>query len=140
MRRRKRSAELPRFCQEVQSQLPVLLAGEATGWGARTMRRHLKRCPDCARELERQQQLTSNLAALRADPPPPPPHLLDDLLARVKKQSWRERAAIPARGAVSGARPELSVAFLTVGALASTGLGWAVWRGARAVSSKVRTR
>jgi hypothetical protein len=32
---------------------------------------------------------------------------------------------------VSGARPALSVAFLTVGAAASTGLGWTVWRGVR---------
>ena len=139
-RHRHQSAELPRFCREVQSQLPVLLAGEVTGWGARTMRRHLKRCPDCSRELERQQELTHSLAALRAEPLAPPPHLLDNLLARVHKPSLRERAAVPARGAVSGARPELSVAFLTVGALASTGIGWAAWRGARAVTSKVRNR
>jgi hypothetical protein len=43
----------------------------------------------------------------------------------------RERAAVPARGAVSGARPALSVAFLTVGAAASTGVGYAAWRTAR---------
>lgn len=139
-RRRRQSNELPRFCRELQSQLPVLLAGEVTGWGARTMRRHLKRCPECSRELERQQELTHNLAALRAETLAPPPDLLDNLLARVHKPGWRERAAVPARGAVSGARPELSVAFLTVGALASTGVGWAAWRGARALSAKARKR
>jgi hypothetical protein len=63
----------------------------------------------------------------------PPPGLLDDLLARADQRSVRERAAVPARGALSGARPGLSVAFLTVGAAASTGVGYGVWRGVRAI-------
>jgi hypothetical protein len=50
----------------------------------------------------------------------------------------RERAAVPVRGAVSGARPGLSVAFLTVGAAASTGLGYGLWRGVRAVRRRHR--
>jgi hypothetical protein len=71
------------------------------------------------------------LASLRESPPEPPPGLLEDLLRRARGGSLRERAAVPARGAVSGARPALSVAFLTVGAAASTGLGYAAWKSAR---------
>src|SRR3954467_1748653 len=63
--------------------------------------------------------------------PAPPPGLLDDLLARAHGGGIRERAAVPARGAVSGARPALSVAFLTVGAAASTGVGYAAYKGLR---------
>jgi hypothetical protein len=68
---------------------------------------------------------------MRESPPAPPPGLLDDLLRRARGGSLRERAAVPARGAVSGARPAMSVAFLTVGAAASTGIGYAAWKGAR---------
>jgi len=121
----------PRFCREAQAQLPFLVSGELTGWGARVVRAHLKRCEVCRGELRRQEELSSALASLRDTPPEPPPGLLDDLLRRARGGSARERAAVPARGAVSGARPALSVAFLTVGAAASTGLGYAAYRGAR---------
>lgn len=130
------SEPTPRFCREAQAQLPFLVSGELTGWGARVVRAHVKRCPDCAAELARQEQLTSALASLRDSPPAPPPGLLDDLLRRARGGSIRERAAVPARGAVSGARPALSVAFLTVGAAASTGVGYAAWKGARWALSK----
>jgi len=122
---------LPRFCRETQAQLPFLVSGELTGWAARVVRGHVKRCADCSAELARQEQLASALQTLRGSPPPPPPGLLDDLLARAGGRGLRERAAVPARGAVSGARPAMSVAFLTVGAVASTGIGYAAWRGAR---------
>ena len=121
----------PRFCREAQAQLPFLVSGELTGWGARVVRAHVKRCPTCSAELARQEQLSSALATMRESPPSPPPGLLDDLLRRARGGSLRERAAIPARGAVSGARPALSVAFLTVGAAASTGLGYGAWKTAR---------
>jgi predicted anti-sigma-YlaC factor YlaD len=121
----------PRFCREAQAQLPFLVSGELTGWGARVVRAHLKRCPDCRGELARQEQLTSALASMRAAPPEPPPGLLEALLHRAGGGKLRERAAVPARGAVSGARPAMSVAFLTVGAAASTGVGYAAWKGAR---------
>ena len=125
------SPEAPRFCREAQAQLPFLVSGELTGWGARVVRAHVKRCPQCSAELARQEQLSSALASLRDSPPVPPPGLLDDLLRRASGGSLRERAAVPARGAVSGARPAMSVAFLTVGAAASTGIGYAAWKGAR---------
>jgi anti-sigma factor RsiW len=126
----------PRFCREARAQMPFLVSGELTGWGARVVRAHVKRCSACAAELARQEHLSSALASLRDSPPAPPPGLLDDLLQRAHGGSLRERAAVPARGAVSGARPGLSVAFLTVGAAASTGLGYAAWKGARWALSK----
>ena len=122
---------LPRFCRETQAQLPFLVSGELTGWAARVVRAHVKRCADCTAELQRQEQLAGALQTLRSSPPEPPPGLLDDLLARAGGRGLRERAAVPARGAVSGARPAMSVAFLTVGAAASTGVGYAAYRGLR---------
>jgi hypothetical protein len=84
----------------------------------------------------RQEQLAGALTALRDTHVEPPVGLLDDLLAQANRRGVRERAAVPARGALSGARPELSVAFLTVGAVASTGIGYGLYRGARALRRK----
>jgi predicted anti-sigma-YlaC factor YlaD len=126
----------PRFCRETQAQLPFLVGGELTGWGARVVRAHVKRCEDCREELQRQERLTSALVSLRESPPAPPAGLLDDLLQRAHGGSLREKAAVPARGAVSGARPAMSVAFLTVGAAASTGVGYGIYRGMRWALSK----
>jgi predicted anti-sigma-YlaC factor YlaD len=129
---------LPRFCRETRGQLPALIAGELTGWAERVVRRHLRRCTDCAAELERQEHVSTGLSQLKEQSPTPPPELLADLLAQARRPGWRGRVAVPARGAVSGARPELSVAFLTVGALATTGVGWAAWRGSRAAARRIR--
>lgn len=124
---------LPRFCREARSQLPALAAGELSGWPLHVVRAHLRRCADCSAELIRQEHLTSALTSLRDQPPAPPAGLLDDLLARADQRTVRERAAVPARGALSGARPGLSIAFLTVGAAASTGVGYGLYRGVRAI-------
>jgi len=128
--------DLPRFCRETHSQLPALAAGELSGWPLHVVRGHLKRCESCRAESQRQEQLTAALSSLKDAPPAPPAGLLDDLLARADQRGVRERAAIPARGALSGARPGLSIAFLTVGAAASTGIGYGLWRGARAVRNR----
>jgi predicted anti-sigma-YlaC factor YlaD len=128
--------ELPRFCREARAQLPFLATGELDGWGARVVRAHLRRCPGCAAERDRQDRLGAGLQALRDNPPEPPAELLDALLARTRRGGIRERAAGPARGAVSGARPALSVTFLTVGALASTGVGYAAWTLVRRVRGR----
>ncbi|HVT21021.1 MAG TPA: zf-HC2 domain-containing protein [Mycobacteriales bacterium] len=128
--------ELPRFCREARSQLPAMVSGELTGWPLHVVRAHLRRCADCSAELERQQQLAGALSALRDTQVEPPAGLLDDLLAQASRRGVRERAAVPARGALSGARPGLSIAFLTVGAAASTGIGYGLWRGARALRSR----
>jgi predicted anti-sigma-YlaC factor YlaD len=130
---------LPRFCRETRSQLPALAAGELSGWPLHVVRAHLRRCAECAAEQARQEQVASALATLKDSPPAPPPGLLDDLLARADQRGMRERAAVPARGAVSGARPGLSVAFLTVGAAASTGVGYGVYRGVKALRGRRRT-
>ena len=127
---------LPRFCREARSQLPALVSGELTGWPLHVVRAHLRRCSDCSAELVRQEQLAGALTALRDTHVEPPVGLLDDLLAQANRRGVRERAAVPARGALSGARPELSVAFLTVGAVASTGIGYGLYRGARALRRK----
>lgn len=125
--------QLPRFCREARSQLPALVSGELSGWPLHVVRAHLKRCADCSGEVGRQQQLAGALTALRDAPVEPPAGLLEDLLSRADQRGVRERAAVPARGALSGARPGLSVAFLTVGAVASTGIGYGIWRGTKAL-------
>jgi predicted anti-sigma-YlaC factor YlaD len=128
--------KLPRFCREARALLPGMVSGELAGWPLHVVRAHLRRCADCSAELARQEQLATALTALRDAPVEPPAGLLDDLLARADRRGVRERAAIPARGALSGARPGLSVAFLTVGAAASTGIGYGLWRGAKALRSR----
>jgi anti-sigma factor ChrR (cupin superfamily) len=128
--------KLPRFCRETRSQLPAVASGELSGWPLHVVRAHLRHCDDCTAELARQRELTSALTLLRDAPVEPPAGLLDELLARADQRGVRERAAVPARGALSGARPGLSVAFLTVGAVASTGLGYGIWRGTKALRKK----
>jgi predicted anti-sigma-YlaC factor YlaD len=128
--------KLPRFCREARSQLPAMVSEELAGWPLHVVRAHLRRCADCSAELERQKQLAGALTALRDTHVEPPVGLLDDLLAQASRGGVRQRVAVPARGALSGARPELSVAFLTVGAIASTGIGYGLWRGARAMRRK----
>lgn len=130
---------LPRFCRETRGQLPAVIAGELSGWAEKVVRRHLRRCPDCAAELEQQEHVSAGLSQLKEMAPEPPPELLADLLAQARRPGWRGRVAVPVRGAVSGARPELSVAFLTVGALATTGVGWAAWRTGRAATRRLRS-
>jgi predicted anti-sigma-YlaC factor YlaD len=131
---------LPRFCRETRSQLPALQSGDLSGWPLHVVHAHLRRCADCSAELARQEQLAAALSSLKESAPEPPPGLLDDLLARADQRSVRDRAAVPARGAISGARPGLSVAFLTVGAAASTGLGYGLYRGAKALRGKNQKR
>lgn len=133
MRARRAPEDLPRFCRETRSQLPALQSGELSGWPLHVVRAHLRRCADCSAEVARQERLASALSSLRDTRPGPPPGLLDELLARADQQSVRERAAVPARGALSGARPGLSVAFLTVGAAASTGIGYGIYKSAKAL-------
>ena len=74
--------ELPRFCREAQGQLPALLAGELSGWSERVVRRHFRRCPECAAELARQEQVSAGLSQLKERPPDPPPELLAGLPTR----------------------------------------------------------
>lgn len=127
-----------RICREVQAHLPRLVDGTAPRWRRRLILRHLRRCDDCGAELERQHAVAEGLRelgdAVVEQAPPAPDDLLDAILAKAQTPGLRERAAVPARGAVSGARPELSVAFLIAAALVGTALGMAIWRAGRGVS------
>lgn len=126
-----------RICREVQAQLPAFVDGTLPGWRRRLVAVHLRRCGDCQQEEERQGDVAAGLEALgaaaAAQSDTPPEGLLDTLLAQADRPGVRGRAAVPARGAVSGSRPALSVALLVVGAAAGTAAGYAGWRGARAV-------
>ena len=132
-----------RICREVQSHLPAVVDGTLPRWRARLVRRHLSRCRACGDALGRQQDLAAGLDALGAATgaaAAPPPDLLDRLLETVEQPDLRARVAVPARGAVSGARPALSVALLVAGAVAGTAVGYAGVRGARAVQRRTRGR
>jgi hypothetical protein len=66
----------------------------------------------------------------------PPAGLLEDLLAQASHPGVKGRAAVPVRGAVTGARPLLSAALLLAGAAVGGLLGFATWR----TTQRLRTR
>lgn len=123
----------------VQARLPQFVDEELSGVRRRLVARHLRRCEQCRDEELRQRAVADELAALArtqvaaAEATAPPPELLDQLLAQAEEPGLRERVAVPARGAVSGARPGLSVALVaTVLGLALL-VGWVGWRLGRSV-------
>ena len=121
------------LCRETQAQLPALMAGELHGLGERAVRKHVDRCADCRQALARQEDVHAGLQALKSSTVAPPDGLLDDLLAVTANKGIRGKAAVPARGAISGARPAMSAAFVVAGLAAGTGVGWAAVKGGRAV-------
>ncbi|HUH06170.1 MAG TPA: zf-HC2 domain-containing protein [Egibacteraceae bacterium] len=130
-----------RVCREVQSQLPDLVAGALPWWRRRLVTLHLRRCQDCQEALQRQRAVARGLDELEAAASAgadatPPEGLLDSLLTQAEQPGLRGRAAVPARGAVSGARPELSVALLVIGAAVGTAVGYAAWRAVRATRGR----
>ena len=129
---------MSRICEEVQGQLPAYVGGTLSRPLRRLVGLHLRRCPDCQAGFARQRDVSQGLAALAGAPEPPPDGLLDSLLDSAARPGVKGRVAVPARGAVSGARPALSVALLVAGAAAGTGIGYAGWRGVRAARSKLR--
>lgn len=118
-------------CKRVQARLPQLVDGTLPGWRRRLLKRHLTRCESCTAELERQQTVAEGLRELgdiaHGSEPDPPDELLAVILERVHHPGIRERIASPARGAVSGARPELSVTAVLVSVL----VVYLVWRASR---------
>jgi anti-sigma factor RsiW len=131
-----------RVCREVQAQLPGLLGGTLPAWRRRLVERHVRGCERCGLELERQQAVATGLDELGStiaaeEAAEPPADLLDALLEQAERPGVRERAAVPARGAVSGARPVLSLALLVIGAVAGTAAGYTGWRGVRAVRRRL---
>ena len=133
-----------RVCGEVQRYLPAYVDGTLSRWRRRLVSVHLRRCDVCSVELERQQTVAAGLEQLESVAASvsdePPAGLLEALLEQAERPGVRGRAAVPARGAVSGARPGLSVALLVVGAAAGTAVGYAGWRGARAAKSRLGRR
>jgi len=132
-----------RVCREVQAHLPGFVDGTLPAWRRRLVSIHLRRCGDCREQEERQRAVAAGLRELGADDATqadPPPGLLEALLEQAERPGVRGRAAVPARGAVSGARPALSVVLLVAGAAAGTAVGYAGWRGARAVRTTAARR
>jgi anti-sigma factor RsiW len=124
---------MKRTCARVQRRLPRLVEGELPAWRRRLVLRHVARCDACAAELGRQQSLADGLRELGDAPDAageeePPEELLDAILERVHDTGIRARVAVPARGAVSGARPELSTAAVLM-TLLVVYLVWRVVRG-----------
>jgi anti-sigma factor RsiW len=128
---------MSRICDEVQAQLPSYVDRSLPRLRRRLVGLHLRRCPECQTEFARQRDVSSGLAALAAPAEAPPDGLLDSLLDSAANPGVKGRVAVPARGAVSGARPALSVALLVAGAAAGTGIGYAGWRGARATRRRL---
>ncbi|MDT7571345.1 MAG: putative zinc-finger [Actinomycetota bacterium] len=123
---------MSRMCEEVQRQLPSYVDRSLPRVRRRLVGLHLRRCADCQAEFARQRDVSHGLAALAGPPATPPEGLLTSLLDQAAHPGVKGRVAVPARGAVSGARPALSVALLVAGAAAGTGIGYAGWKGARA--------
>lgn len=128
---------MSKICQEVQAQLPPYVDRSLPRLRRRLVGLHLRRCAACQAEFARQRSVSTGLASLAAPDELPPDGLLDSLLDSAARPGVKGRAAVPARGAVSGARPALSVALLVAGAAAGTGIGYAGWRGVRAVGSRL---
>lgn len=109
------------ICEYVQARLPLIVGGDYPQRRGLLVLRHVARCADCSAELDRQRKVAEGLRELEAATAPapsePPDDLLDAILERVHEPGLRARVAGPARGAVSGARPELSVAAVLVTAV-----------------------
>ena len=131
---------MSRVCDEVQSQLPSYVDRSLPVTRRRLVGLHLRRCRECQAEFSRQRDVAAGLSQLAGPAEEPPDGLLDALLEQAASPGVKGRAAVPARGAVSGARPALSVALLLAGAVAGTGVGYASWRGARAARGRLRRR
>ena len=123
-----------RVCHEVRAQLPDYVDRSLPGLRRRLVALHLRRCSACQAEFSAQRELHTGLAALAASGEEPPEGLLESLLA----QSASPRGAAPLRGAVSGARPALSVALLVAGAASAAGAGYASWLSAKHLRRRLK--
>ena len=123
-----------RVCAEVRAQLPEYVDRTVPRLRRHLVALHLRRCAGCQGEFSAQRDLRSGLASLASSSEPPPDGLLDALLA----QSGSPRGAARLRGAVSGARPALSVALLAVGAASAAGAGYASWLSAKHLRQRLK--
>lgn len=134
--------ELPRRCARTRRRLPLYARDELRWWRRRLVERHLRGCEACTAHLARErgvleqlelvgQQDEESLAAAA-----PPEDLLETLLEQAREPSLRQRVAVPARGAVSGARPGMSVALAAVIVGLALLVGWLGWRLGRAARDR----
>ena len=123
-----------RVCQEVQAQLPAYVDRSLPRLRRKLVALHLRRCAVCQAAFSAQRDLHAGLASLASAGETPPDGLLEALLA----QSSSPRGATPLRGAVSGAKPVLSVALLVAGAASAAGAGYASWLSAKHLRQRLR--
>ena len=123
-----------RVCAEVRAQLPTYVDRTLPRVRRKLVALHLRRCSRCQADFSAQRDLHAGLTALRARGEEPPEGLLEQLLA----QSDSPRGAAPLRGAVSGARPALTVALLAAGAASAAGAGYASWLSAKHLRKRLR--
>ena len=123
-----------RVCTEVRAQLPSYVDGSLDLVRRRLLALHLRRCRECQTEFSIQREVHDGLASLAAGGGAPPEGLLEQLLDNAASP----RGAGPLRGAVSGARPALSVALLAAGAASAVGAGYVSWLSAKNVRKLLR--
>lgn len=122
--------------------LPLYAREELRWWRRRLVERHLRRCDACAAHLARERDVLEQLELVGEQTESaladvaPPDDLLETLLDQAREPSLRQRVAVPARGAVSGARPGLSVALAAMIVGMALLVGWAGWRLGRAARDR----
>jgi hypothetical protein len=119
-----------KVCTEVRARLPAYVARSLDPVRRRLIALHVRRCAACQVEFSIQREVHDGLASLTAGADTPPDGLLENASS--------PRGASPLRGAVSGARPVLSVALLVAGAAAGAGAGYASWLSAKNVRRRLR--
>jgi predicted anti-sigma-YlaC factor YlaD len=122
-----------RVCQEVRAQLPSYVDRTLPRVRRKLVGLHLRRCAACQAEFSLQRDLHAGLTSLAARGETPPDGLLESLLS----QSSSPRGAAPLRGAVSGAKPALSVALLVAGAASAAAAGYGSWLSAKNVRRRL---
>lgn len=125
---------MKRVCEEVRTLLPGYVERSLDRARRPLVAFHLRRCAGCQAEFSAQRDLHTGLASLAAPVEAPPEGLLEQLL----ESTASPRGAAPLRGAVSGARPALSVALLAVGAASAAGAGYASWLSAKHLRRRLR--
>ena len=123
-----------KVCAEVRANLPSYVDGSLDLVRRRLLALHLRRCRECQAEFSIQREVHTGLASLAAGGDNPPDGLLEQLL----ENAASPRGAAPLRGAVSGAKPALSVALLAAGAASAVGAGYVSWMSAKNVRKRLR--
>ncbi len=123
-----------KICAEVRANLPAYVDRSLDPVRRRLLGLHLRRCAACQADFSGHRDLRAGLAGLAGRGEAPPEGLLEQLL----EQSGSPRGATPLRGAVSGARPVLSVALLAAGAASAAGAGYASWLSAKHLRRRLR--